>query len=258
MLSSRWVAYRDYADVFLKLPRSPFVYSSIYFQHDLLKGTTVCFISGNNIGKLETRLQGIFSGPASPAQPSSSHNPLLILAAIFAEFSAILEHRRRELDVSVCVLESKTGMTAHGYSERLRAKPTEFAQVTHNLHIVAGYTLFFEQTMQAHLGALEFLRRQHDILQNLRKATPRRQDHTQRESPSGPSESEVVYCLDMSMSFSRYRLDQVRGLSRRLEIQLDVVRISSFFYAHFSMLAKNEDSSEPSCITDQKLNKSKR
>ncbi len=132
-----------------------------------------------------------------------------------------MEEERGTLDDEVKHLEAKTGMCAHIYDESQRAVATEHAALHKDLHVCEGLLTAFERTIEFQVRWIEYLQRQHDTLNELRLGTSniRAMDPIDRTGIQ-----KVVVSLELSASLSRERLEQVRTLKSRIQIQLSVVR----------------------------------
>lgn len=207
------------ADIFIKLPMSPALNSAIYFRYDFETESSICLMCGSSIQLLETALQQVYQ-PTSSEEPRPPQDPFLILASIVSEYVSMMEYERRVLDFNVRDQESKTGMAAHIHDESLRAAAAEYFSLTKDLHVCEGLLLFFERTIEFQVRWIQFLRKQHDTFTLLRFGIS---EATNLEQQFKIGSQKITASLDLSVSLSRERLEQVKTLSRRIQIQLSVV-----------------------------------
>jgi hypothetical protein len=205
---------------------APALNGVIYFRYNLMSKNAICLVFGMFTVQLERCLQQIFAGNSSLIfQGLAGNDPFIILSAIFAEYSSILEHERRLLDKSVQLKEAKTGLTAHYHDDSLRASAAQYASLTGQFHLCESFLMFFERTVEYQVGCIEFLQDQHSVLNTLRSEALAL-EHPGTSMPTNHSYSHKVRdSLNLSLTFSRHRLNQVKELSRRMQIQLSVVSI---------------------------------
>jgi hypothetical protein len=211
----------DCLDIFIKLPMAPALNGVIYFRYNIESKSAICLVFGMFIEQFEKRLQQVFGGKgSSDIRSLTGADPFVILGAIFAEYSSILEDERRRLHRLVREKEAKTGITALYYNKSLRATAAQYASLIKEFHICEGFLMFFERTVEYQVGCIQFLQAQHFVLNALR---------SQALALSHPGELIPLNSyntrdsLDLSATFSRHRVCQVKTLSRRMQIQLDVV-----------------------------------
>lgn len=225
-----YLARATYADngviesfhIMIKLPSS-FLNSTIYFRYDLSTGRSVCLLMGNRTQGVVSALQQTFAsqGPDNTRSNPRPASPFQILNIVMSEYVALMEPERQFLDVRVRELEAKTGMSAHIFDDSQRAIADEYSALQKDLHVCEGLLAFFERTTQFQVGLTEWLQAQHAALNEIRFGTCQ----IIKMTPAGrPIEEEVVASsLSLCTSFSRERLEQVRTLRNRIQIQLSVV-----------------------------------
>ncbi|KAI4271694.1 MAG: hypothetical protein LQ337_005830 [Flavoplaca oasis] len=142
-----------------------------------------------------------------------------ILDAVVSEYVALLETKRRTLDVGLQQLEAKTGMGAHVFDDSQRAAAAELNDLLKALHICEGQLAFFERAVQFQVGCIEWLQAQHLGLNQLRFGI----GEVINLPPAHRSlEGGVASSLGLCASFTRESLEQVRTLRDRVRIQLSV------------------------------------
>ncbi|KAI9702332.1 MAG: hypothetical protein M1836_000811 [Candelina mexicana] len=208
--------------VLIKLPRSV-LNASLYYQYSLVSKQIVCVICGNFIPELKTALKQVFlTGTSSTSQfpKAPARDPFLILSTTVSEYVSWMEHERSRYDDTVRHLESKTGMCSITYDDSQRAVAAEYAALLKDLHKCEGNLRNFERTVEFQVRWIEFLRKQQYALNELRLGTF---DIKAMNSVDRPGSQRVAASFDLSASFSRERLEQVRTLKSRIQIQLSVV-----------------------------------
>ncbi|KAI9773483.1 MAG: hypothetical protein M1835_006160 [Candelina submexicana] len=151
---------------------------------------------------------------------SSTRDPFLILSIALSDYGSWMESERRSLDDSVLHFEAKTGMGALIYDESERAAAAEHTALVKDLHLCEGLLIMFERIVEFQVRWIEFMQKQHDTLNELRLGTSILRDMKQIDRPGN---HKVTTSLELSASFSRERLEQVRTLKSRIQIQLSVV-----------------------------------
>jgi hypothetical protein len=73
-------------------------------------------VFGSYLVEIESRLLQLFP-PGRTVPMSGRDDPFVVITAVMAEYSSMMEYERRRLDFSVRDQESKTGVTAHFYDE---------------------------------------------------------------------------------------------------------------------------------------------
>ncbi|KAL8894251.1 MAG: hypothetical protein Q9192_004482 [Flavoplaca navasiana] len=149
-----------------------------------------------------------------------SASPLQIIDTVVSEYVALLETKRRTIDVGLQQLEAKTGMGAHVFDDSQRAAAAELNDLLKALHLCEGQLAFFERAVQFQVGCIEWLQAQHLGLNQLRFGI----GEVINLPPAHRSlEEGVATSLGLCASFTRESLEQVRTLRNRVRIQLSVV-----------------------------------
>ena len=188
-------------------------------------------VFGAYLVEIKNRLLQIFP-QENPAAMQGKDDPFVVLSAIMAEYSSMMEYERRTLDFSVRDQESKTGATALIYDESLRAQATEYGDLVRALHVVEGFVLFFQRTLDYQVGLLKFLEEQHRQFQTLSLSYS---ENVKRN----PMTLRVGDSLRQSLSLTTHRLEQVKTLDRRIHIQIGVVG-SSFLLRNVMKLTLSQ------------------
>ncbi|MCJ1366646.1 hypothetical protein MMC16_005776 [Acarospora aff. strigata] len=210
-----------------KFPTTPFINAAIYFRHDFSTRRTLCIVLGTHLSRLQTRFQQLFPPPPTTtpnrnaASPHAPSDPFLVLSAIAAEYTSILEHERRKLDAMTCEQESRTGITAHHYDESLAVAPSELPSRIKGLHVCDAYLMFFINTVEFQISWVAFLQEHHGIVNEHRRSGSGSGELSAAEVVAG---RKVRASLDLSASLLQNMLLQVRTLSRRIQIQISVVQ----------------------------------
>jgi hypothetical protein len=203
--------------LFLKHPNSSFLNAAIYFHYDFGAKTVILMVFGSYLVEIESRLLQLFP-PGRTVPMSGRDDPFVVITAVMAEYSSMMEYERRRLDFSVRDQESKTGVTAHFYDESLRAQATEYGDLIRALRLVEGYVMSFARILDFQVGLLRFLEEQHMRFQTLSQSCG---ENVERN----PMTLRVGDSLQQSLSLTTHRLEQVKTLDRRIQIQLGVVRM---------------------------------
>jgi hypothetical protein len=205
-------------DLFLKHPTSGFLNSAIYFRYNFRAKAATVMIFGTYLVEVGNRLRQMFP-LESPGPMQGKDDPFMVLSAIMAEYSWMMECERRSLDLAVLDQESKTGITAHIHDESLRARTTEYGDLVRSLHITEGFVMFFQKTLDYQVGLLKFLEEQHRQFQKLSLACGESVELNQITLRVGDS-------LRQTLSLTTNSLEQVKTLDRRIQIQIGVVGLS--------------------------------
>jgi hypothetical protein len=159
---------------------------------------------------------------ANTASPSA--DPFLIVALALQHISTSMEVERANIDRRVCLQEGKSGVALHSFNVRGRANVTEYAAVMRDLHMLESLLSMFEHMLLFQVQLSTFLILEYQKLYQLR-----RQDAERRGIDLGPDSEEVVQrdhikaSLDGQASKVRWRSEQVKVLSKRVQIQIKVV-----------------------------------
>lgn len=204
--------------LFLKHPNWISLNSAIYFRYDFGARAVTAMVFGTCLAEIESRLLQLFP-PGRTVSIPGMDDPFVVISAIAAEHCAIMEYRLRGLEISVCGQESKTGAAAVFYDESLRAQATEYGDLIHKLHLHQGYVMFFGRTLNYQVGLMRFLQEEHSKFQMLSQT---RGEDLERN----PMSLRVSDSFRQSLSLTTHRLEQVKTLDRRIQIQLGVVSIS--------------------------------
>jgi intracellular sulfur oxidation DsrE/DsrF family protein len=202
-------------DLFLKHPTSVFLNSAIYFRYNFRAKAVTVMVFGTYLVEVKIRLLQVFP-KKSPAPMQGKNDPFVVLSAIMAECSSRMEYGRRKLDFSVRDQESKTGATAYFCDESLRAQASEYGDLVRTLHVVEALVMFFQRTLEYQVGLLKFLEEQHRQFQMLSLSYG---ENVERNPPT----LRVGDSLRQSLSLTTHRLEQVKTLDRRIQIQIRVV-----------------------------------
>ena len=137
-----------------------------------------------------------------------------------AEMSVLMEKERCIRDREVQAEECKTGFTPLRIDPSLILDSFEMGS-TRSLHALAGRLNFLQRVVDFQIGLVEFLISQHEKLTGVRKSRS-------SESPDDLAAIEVSAektrrSLDQTLSFTRNRLQQISGLTYRINTQIKVV-----------------------------------
>lgn len=207
-------------DLFLKHPTSKFLNSAIYFRYSFRAKAVTVMVFGTYLLEIKNRLLQMFP-QESPAPMQGKDDPFVVLSAIMAEYSSMMEYERRTLDFSVRDQESKTGATAHIYDESLRVQAAEYGDLVRALHVIDGLVMIFQRTLDYQVGLLKFLEEQHGQFQTLSLSYS-------ENAERNPMTLRVGDSLRQSLSLATHRLEQVKTLDRRIQIQIGVVGLFLF------------------------------
>lgn len=120
--------------------------------------------------------------------------------------------------------EAKTGIGAHINDVSLRASAEQYSDLIKALHSCEGLLMFFTRTIEFQVSCTKFLSEEHFALNKLRSEASMRANQMIQKPPNSRVMYQKVHdSLNLSASFQRNRLIQVRSLSRRVQTQLSVV-----------------------------------
>ena len=139
---------------------------------------------------------------------------------MIAEMSALFEEERRLRDREVQAEENRTGFAA------LRVHYSSGVQnltmsSTRNLHTIAGHLQFLKRAVNFQIGLIEFLMMQHKKLAGIRKSRSR--ESLDDLAAIEESVEKTQRSLDLTLSSTRHRLDQIVELTYRIAAQIKVV-----------------------------------
>jgi hypothetical protein len=218
----------------VKLPYGPLVNGSLMFRYSFEDDCATCLLSTTSAQKLSDRFMELVQPRTSkdgehPSQPDAT----VVLSLFLEHISVQMEDERGRMDNRVCAQESKTGVALHNFEARRRAKISEYAIVKRDLHMLEGLLAMFEHMLafQAELSA--FLVEEHLRLSRLRQQGPNRWKNSPEDAPQTDY---IQASLRINASMAKWRLEQVKVLSKRIQIQLKVV---SYY---------------PTCVTKTPLN----
>ena len=174
-------------------------------------------IIGRHPELYQKRLQQIIS-TASTA--SLCRDPFVIVAAIIAELSTLLEEDRRFRDREVQAEEGKTGFAPMRVTPSL--KLDNFARgSTRSLHLVATELQFLQRAVDFQIGLIDFLISQHDKLTTIRKS--KFANSLDDQAAIEVATERTRRSLDLTLSSTRTRLKQIMDLTYRITAQIKIV-----------------------------------
>ena len=200
--------------------------ASMLFHHDFRSNLTKCIISTNKYR--ESDLSNIFLELATHS--SKPPSPFVIIA-LFAEYASTeFENERKHLDTDVCLAEAQSGVTVHNIGAG-RAKVTEYASVKKELHIIESLLSMQEHILAYQAKLAEFLVEMHSRFSKIQRVEIYR-----KKGKKGNGDVDVLQDdhlhgeLALNASMAKWRVEQSRVLIKRINIQLEVVNLSSSIY----------------------------
>jgi hypothetical protein len=131
-----------------------------------------------------------------------------------------MEDERESMDQQVCVQESRSGVKVHTHFQNIgQAKIGEYAIVKRNLHLTEASMAILLSTLEFQVQLADFLLAEHARLAKLDKEYPLPGGATLEISEFARVDSS----LSINANLARCRLEQVRVLSTRVQIQLRLV-----------------------------------
>jgi hypothetical protein len=206
----------------LKLPNGYFVNGSFFFRYSFADNCTICLASIVNSADFDVRLREVFSRETSDEAPRIRRpDPFIFLSLLFEHFSMQMENERESMDRRVCVQESRSGVKVHaGFQNIGQAKIGEYAIVKRDLHLTEASMAILLSILEFQEQLADFLLAEHAKLAKLDKEYPLPRGATLEISEF----ARVDASLSLTASMARCRLEQVRVLSKRVQIQLRLVR----------------------------------
>lgn len=205
----------------LKLPNAFLVNGSFFFRYSFADGCTTCLASIVNSAKFDGRLREVFPSETPDGAPRICRpDPFIFLSLLFEHFSIQMEDERESMDQRVCVQESRSGVKVHaGFQNIGQAKIGEYAIVKRDLHLTEASMAILLSILEFQVQLADFLLAEHAKLAKLDKAYPLPRGATLEISEF----ARVDGSLNINASLARCRLEQVRVLSTRVQIQLRLV-----------------------------------
>jgi hypothetical protein len=195
------------------------------FRYSFQDNCATCLLASGGAWDFADRFMELDSPDHSKVSGSSSPmDPFIILSLFLEHVSAQMEDDRIAVDRRVCRQESKSGVALHNFNAGGRAKITEYAIVKRDLHMLEGLLSMFEHMLSFHAELSTFLVQEHLKFCELRREEAIRRGYG-LEDASQQDCIQASMCINASMA--KWRLEQVRVLSRRIQIQLRVVSPSS-------------------------------
>ena len=135
-----------------------------------------------------------------------------------------LEDERESMDQRVCVQECRSGIKVHSSFQNIgQAKIGEYAIVKRELHLTEASMAILLSVLEFQVQLADFLQAEHARLAKLDKEYPLPRGATLEISEF----ARVDGSLSINANLARCRLEQVRVLSTRIQIQLRLVSVSS-------------------------------
>lgn len=208
----------------VKLPFAPVVNGSLFFRHSFPDRCTTCLISTVDPDRFDRRLREVFcSRPDIESNKSAPPDPFILLSLLLDHFSMQMEGQRGVMDNHICKQEARFKHEVYGSFQKIGlAKAEEYAQAKGLLHKTEQSMVIMERCLEFQVELANFLLAQHAQLAGLER------QHSSVGSGIGTDISQfsrVDTSLSLSTSLSHSRLEQVRVMSKRIQIQLKVVSL---------------------------------
>jgi hypothetical protein len=209
----------------LKLPRAFVVNGSFFFRYSFADNCTTCLASIVNSAKFDARLRDVFPSETADEAPRICRpDPFIFLSLLFEHFSMQLEDERESMDQRVCVQECRSGIKVHSSFQNIgQAKIGEYAIVKRELHLTEASMAILLSVLGFQVQLADFLQAEHARLAKLDREYPLPRGATLEISEF----ARVDGSLSINANLARCRLEQVRVLSTRIQIQLRLVSVSS-------------------------------
>jgi hypothetical protein len=197
------------------------------FHHSFKDNRTDCILSVDDASTFCDRFAELDSTKcletrANKASPLT--DPFLILALALEHISTYMEDERAEVDRRVCLQEGKSGVALHNFNSRGRAKVTEYSVVMKDLHIIESLLNVFEHMLLFQVELSTFLIHEHRKLCQLRRQDAERRGTSLGSDPEDTAQRDHIQAsLDGQASKARWRSEQVKVLSKRIQTQIKVV-----------------------------------
>ncbi|OCT54199.1 hypothetical protein CLCR_00257 [Cladophialophora carrionii] len=202
----------------VKFPFGPFSNGSLFTCHSLATGHTTCIISATQAQILVDRLFDVFSHSPLSYSPSSPY--AFIPAALLLEHMRIAnEDDRGDIDQSVCRIENRSGVSLHNFGSRTRAKIGEYALLQRELHMQDALIVMADHCFSFHAKCAAFIVTEEQAFAALLSARP---ENDRVPTPQEQADH-VRASLTFNASMSTWTLEQLRGLEKRLKVQLRVI-----------------------------------
>jgi hypothetical protein len=131
-----------------------------------------------------------------------------------------MEDERESMDQRVCVQESRSGVKVHSRFQNIgRTKIGEYAIVKRDLHLTEASMAILLSILEFQEQLADFLLAEHAKLAKLDKEYPLPRGQQLEISEF----ARVDASLSINANMARCRLEQVRVLSKRVQIQLRLV-----------------------------------
>lgn len=210
----------------MKLPSVPIPNGSFFFRYSFTDGCTTCLVSTTEEIEFDGRLREVFYRRSSDkANQMLRPDPFILLSLLFEHLSMQMEAEREFMDRRVCIQESRSGVKVHaGFKSVGQAKIGEYVFVKRDLHLIEASIAILQRALEFHVELAQFLSAEHGNFVKL---------NGECQFPSGATYdmselARVNASLSINASLARCRLDQVGVLSKRVQIQLRLVRDSNF------------------------------
>ncbi len=162
----------------------------------------------------------------------SELDPFIILAVVAEEYGRSLDKCGQQLDARDRIISEKTGHPLHiSLKPSSNASAKEFASLKKEAHTLEGDIICFDRMAAFLVDWMEFLEKQHNVLNNLRL-----------EPDADTTASDLVaHSLRRSASICHGRLLFLRILTGMIKVQLQVVRRDPSSYHATSIQESSTD-----------------
>jgi hypothetical protein len=197
----------------IKVPLSPQIGGLLYFRHLFQSKSTTCIMSTPVRRDIQERLNEVYDRPGPnchvSTEPVPLSDPFAVLAIWFHQHSLKLEEEMVILGEQVRRHEDRSGLALRLFKGAVPALPDEYAQLKRELHLTEIILIMFERTLEFQVELSEFLYSQHGRFREMLA--------TEACSDS------VSNSLQLSKLQACQRLLQIRGLGKRINVQVAVV-----------------------------------
>ena len=162
---------------------------------------------------IQERLNEVYDRPGPNChvsiEPAPFSDPFSVLAIWLHQHSLKLEEEIAILGEQVRRHEDRSGLALRLFKGAIPALPDEYAQLKRELHLTEIILIMFERTLEFQVELSDFLNSQHGRFGEM--------------LPTEASSDPVSNSLQLSKLQARQRLLQIRGLGKRISVQVAIV-----------------------------------
>lgn len=188
-------------------------------HHHFATGKTTVVTEVTNAQYLAETMSKAFS-----TSPSRSPHPLAPLALFVDHLRCLSEDERRDIDKSICQLESRSGVALHTFSARPRARISEYALLKKELHMKEALMAMAHHIFSFQAQMIEFAVQESRNFAPLAAVPVAGTDLTAAVFDNTDRQKDFVTAsLALNGSMATWTLEQLKTLNERLRVQAQVV-----------------------------------